>query len=82
MPKIEIYVIGCAKCVRLERNLEEALKELRMDEKITRIVSIEEIKKRGIMRAPVLFLDGEPRVIGHVPSVEELKSMLVGGPAP
>jgi small redox-active disulfide protein 2 len=77
--KIEVLVIGCAKCKRLERNVEQALKELGLDNEIIRITDIEEMKKRGIMRVPVLFLDGEVKAMGGVPSVEELKAMLKQG---
>jgi small redox-active disulfide protein 2 len=73
---IEVFVIGCAKCKRLERNLEQALRELGLENEIVRLEDIEEIKRRGVMRAPVLFIDGEVRSVGYVPGVEELKEML------
>jgi small redox-active disulfide protein 2 len=77
--KIEVYVIGCAKCKRLERNLEQALRELGLDNEIVRLEDIEEIKRRGVMRAPVLFIDGEVKSVGVVPGVEDLKAMLTAG---
>jgi small redox-active disulfide protein 2 len=77
--KIEVLVIGCAKCKRLERNVEEALKELQLDEEIVRITDIEEIKKRGVMRVPILFINGETKSVGSVPSVEEIKEMIKTG---
>ncbi len=79
--KIEVYVIGCAKCKRLERNLEQALRELGMDNEIVRLEDIEEIKRRGVMRAPVLFIDGEVKSVGAVPGVEDLKALLTAGQA-
>jgi small redox-active disulfide protein 2 len=74
--KIEVMVIGCAKCKRLERNVEQALKELQLDEEIIRITDVEEIKKRGVMRVPILYLDGELKAMGSVPSVDEIKAMI------
>ena len=74
--RIEVYVIGCAKCRRLERNLELAQRELGIEVGFERLEDIEEIKRRGVMRAPVLFIDGEVMVAGFVPGVEELKAML------
>lgn len=76
--KIEVYVIGCAKCKRLERNLEQALRELGMENEIVRLEDIEEVKRRGVMRAPVLFIDGQVKSVGIVPGVEELKAILIG----
>jgi small redox-active disulfide protein 2 len=74
--KLEVYLIGCAKCVRLERNLQQALRELGRDDEIVRLVDVEEIKRRGVMRAPVLFIDGDVKVVGMVPGVEELKAII------
>lgn len=76
--KIEVYVIGCAKCKRLERNLEQALRELGREDELIRLEDIEEIKRRGVMRAPVLFIDGEVKSVGIVPGVDELKAILTG----
>jgi glutaredoxin len=77
--KIEILVIGCAKCKRLERNLEQALKEMNLDIPIITITDIEEMKNRGFMRVPVLFINGEVKALGMVPGVDELKVMLRDG---
>lgn len=77
--KIEALVIGCAKCKRLERNVEQALKELGLDIEIITITDIEEMKKRGVMRVPVLFIDGEVKSVGGVPGVDEIKAMIRPG---
>jgi len=74
--KIEVLVIGCAKCKRLERNIQQALQELGMEEEIERIEDIEEIKRRGTMRVPLLYINGEMKAVGMVPSVEAIKAML------
>lgn len=75
--RIEVMVIGCAKCKRLERNIQLALDELGLDERIERIEDIEEIKRRGTIRTPILYIDGDMKAVGTVPSVEEIKSMLL-----
>lgn len=77
-----MYLIGCAKCKRLERNLEQALRELGQEEEIVRLEDIEEIKRRGVMRAPVLFIDGEVKVVGMVPGVEDLKTIIIAAAGP
>jgi len=74
--KIEVLVIGCAKCKRLERNIQQALQERGMEEEIERIEDIEEIKRRGTMRVPILYINGEMKAVGMVPSVEDIKAML------
>ena len=77
--KIEVLVIGCAKCKRLERNVEQAVQELGLGIEINRITDLEEIKRRGTMRVPVLYINDEVRAMGSVPSVEEIKTMLKEG---
>lgn len=79
--KIEVMVIGCAKCKRLERNIQLALDELGLDERIERIEDIEEIKRRGTIRVPILYIDGDMKAMGTVPSVEEIKTMLTNASA-
>jgi len=37
----------------------------------------EEMRKRGVMHQPALFIDGKLRASGRVPSVEEIKLMLM-----
>jgi small redox-active disulfide protein 2 len=80
--RLEVYLIGCAKCVRLERNLQQALRELGREDEIIRLEDIEEIKRRGVMRAPVLFIDGEVKVVGMVPGLEDLKAILSAAAEP
>ena len=76
MVKIEVLGTGCAKCNRLEKNVEKAIKELGMNVKVEKVEDLEEIIDRGIMMTPALFIDGEAKVVGKVPSPEEIKKLL------
>lgn len=74
--KIELMLIGCAKCKRMDRNVRQALRELGWDDEIVPIEDIEEIKRRGLMRAPVLYINGEVKAVGTVLGVEDIKAIL------
>jgi len=76
MKKIQILGTGCPKCKQLAENTEIATKELRMEYTLEKITDINDIMKFGVMMTPSLVVDGRVKVVGKVPSVEELKQML------
>ena len=76
MKKIEILGTGCAKCNRLEKNVQKAVKEAGIQAEVKKIEDLNEIMNRGVMMTPALFIDGEAIVVGKVPSVDEIKNML------
>ncbi|MDI6718236.1 MAG: thioredoxin family protein [Methanomicrobiales archaeon] len=78
MVTIEVLGTGCPKCRRTIRNVEEAVKELKIQADIRKVDDITEIMSRGVMLTPAVFIDGEEKVVGRVPCVEELKELLQG----
>ena len=67
---------GCVKCKRLEKNAREAVAELAIAAEVVKVEDLQDIMDRGLMMIPALFIDGEAKAIGRVPSVEEIKSIL------
>ncbi|HUV24535.1 MAG TPA: thioredoxin family protein [Methanomassiliicoccales archaeon] len=67
---------GCAKCKRLERNVNKAVSKTGIDAQVVKVQDIQEITDRGVMITPALFIDGEPKAMGRVPSVDEIAEML------
>lgn len=78
MTKIEVYGTGCTKCKKLERLAQQAVLELGMDAEVVKIENIRVIMEKGILMTPALYIDGEPKALGRVPGVEEIKEMLKG----
>ena len=76
MKKIQILGTGCPKCKKLAENAEAAAKDLGIQYEIEKITDINEIMKFGVMVTPALVVDGQVKVAGKVPSVEEAKSLL------
>jgi small redox-active disulfide protein 2 len=75
--KIQVLGTGCPKCRKLAENTEEAAKALGLDCEVEKVTDISEIMKFGIMTTPGLAVDGNVKVAGRVPSVEEIKKLLV-----
>jgi small redox-active disulfide protein 2 len=73
---VKILGTGCPNCKKLERNTEEALKELKIETKIVEIKDIDEIMSYGIMTPPALVVDEKLLVYGQVPAVAEIKDLI------
>ncbi|CAK8722071.1 MAG: small redox-active disulfide protein 2 [Candidatus Electronema aureum] len=74
--KIQILGTGCPKCKKLTEHAEAAAKALQLDFELEKITDISQIISFGVMTTPALVVDGEVKLLGMVPSVEELKKML------
>ena len=76
MKKIQILGTGCAKCKKLAENAEMAARESGIEYEIEKVTDINEIMKFGVMMTPALAIDGEVKVVGKVPSAEEIEEMI------
>ncbi|PJC87912.1 thioredoxin family protein [Vibrio sp. HA2012] len=74
--KIQILGTGCLKCQKLAEAADTAAKELQLDYELEKITDINQIVALGAMLTPALAVDGEIKVMGKVPAVDELKSIL------
>ena len=75
---INLLVIGpgCAKCKTLAQFSEQAVKELGVTAEINKVTDLKQIMALGVMMTPALAVNGTIKVIGKVPSVAEIKTIL------
>jgi len=75
---MNILVIGpgCAKCKALAQFTEQAVKELGVTAEITKVSDLKQIMALGVMMTPALAVNGSIKVVGKVPSVAEIKTLL------
>ena len=76
MKTLQILGAGCAKCKQLAENAEAAANDLGLEHELEKVTDINDIISYGVMMTPALVLDGEVKIAGKVPSVEEIKGML------
>jgi small redox-active disulfide protein 2 len=76
MKEVKVLGPGCAKCKQLMDYTEKAVTEANVDARVTKVTDIVEISSYGVMITPALVVDGEVKVSGKVPSIEEIKAML------
>ena len=74
--KIEILGSGCAKCKSVEKLIRSIVEELGISAEIVKVEDLQEIINRGIMMTPAVFIDGEAKIVGRVPTADELKKLL------
>jgi small redox-active disulfide protein 2 len=74
--KIEILGSGCAKCKEVEKHVGEALVRTGVHTEVVHIYDIKEISRRGVFFTPALAIDGQVKISGRVPSVEEIARLL------
>lgn len=74
--KIQILGTGCPKCKKLAEAADAAAKELGLDYELEKVTDINRIMAFGVMMTPAMAVDGVVKIVGKVPSVEEIKKLL------
>jgi len=77
--KIEVIGPGCARCITTEKNVHEALKQLGINAEVIKVTNVAEFAKKGVMFTPGVIVDGEVKVSGRIPTVDEIKKILEQG---
>jgi small redox-active disulfide protein 2 len=76
MKQLLILGAGCAKCSKLYEVTEQAAKELGIPYEINKVTDLKQIMALQVMVTPALVVNGNLKVAGRVPSVEEIKKLL------
>ena len=76
MKKLQVLGTGCPKCRKLTENAEAAARELGVEYQLEKVTEIDNIMSFGVMMTPALVVDGVVKVVGKVPDVAAIKSML------
>jgi len=74
--KIEILGTGCSKCKSTEKIVKKVVEELGTNAEVVKVEDLQEIMNRGVMMTPAVVIDGDVKIVGHVPSADEIKKLL------
>ncbi len=74
--KLQILGTGCPKCTKLAENAKVAIEAMGLDCDIEKVTDINEIMSFGVMLTPALAVDGQVKVVGKVPSPDEIQQLL------
>jgi small redox-active disulfide protein 2 len=75
--EIKVLGTGCSKCSTLEKSVKSALEELNMPQVVEKVDDIQKIIAYGVMMTPALVINGKVVVKGTVPSVKELRQIII-----
>lgn len=75
--EIKVLGTGCPKCKTLEKNVQEALKEMEKEANVQKVTEIQKIMEYGVMSTPALVVDGVVKVVGRVPNKAEIKELIL-----
>ena len=73
---IKVLGTGCTNCKKLEENTRKAVELLGIEATIEKVTDIKDIMSFGVMKTPALVVDGKVKIMGRVPSAEEIKQYL------
>ena len=75
---MQILVIGpgCTKCKTLAQFTEQAVSELGIAAEINKVTDLNQIMALGVMMTPALAVNGTVKVVGKVPGIPEIKTLL------
>jgi len=76
MKKLIVLGPGCARCETLANITRQAADQLGIEYELEKLTDIKQFPNYGLMMTPGLVVDGELKVQGKVPSLDEIKSML------
>ncbi len=76
MKKIQVLGTGCPKCTKLADTADKAAKEMGIEYSLEKVTDINDIMNFGVMVTPALAIDGDVKVVGKVPKIDEIKKLL------
>ncbi len=76
MKKLQILGTGCPKCTKLAELTDTAARQLGIAYELVKITDINRIMEFGVMMTPALAVDGQVKIVGKVPGVDEIKKAI------
>jgi small redox-active disulfide protein 2 len=76
MKKILVLGPGCPRCETLAKLTRQAADQMGIAYELEKLTDIKQFPTYGLMMTPGLVVDGELKVQGKVPSLDEIQAML------
>ena len=76
MKKIIVLGPGCPRCETMAKMTQPAADQLGIEYELEKLTDIKQFPKFGLMMTPGLVVDGELKVQGKVPSIDEITALL------
>ncbi|MBN1857021.1 MAG: TM0996/MTH895 family glutaredoxin-like protein [Dehalococcoidia bacterium] len=74
--KIKVLGTGCAKCMALEKTVNEVIKEMNLDVTIEEVKDMNRILEYPILTTPGLVINEKVVLFGRVPKKDEVRDII------
>ncbi len=74
---IQVLGTGCTKCKTLYEMVKKAVQETGVDAEVEKVEDIEQIMAFELIMTPGLVINGEVKAAGRLPSVEDIKKLIL-----
>ena len=78
---IQVLGTGCTRCKTLYEMVKKAVQETGVDAVVEKVEDIQQIMAFEMIMTPGLVINGEVKVAGRLPSVEEIKKLILAAKA-
>ncbi len=76
MHTIQVLGPGCPRCDRLYENVNAAVARGGIAATVERVTDMDQITSFEVMMTPALVIDGEVKIVGRVPTVDQIAAWL------
>ena len=74
--KIQVLGTGCPKCNKTYENVRQAVAEAGIEADVEKVEDLKSIMEFNVMMTPAVAIEGDVKVSGRVPSVDEIKELI------
>ncbi len=78
---VQVLGPGCKRCQALAAITQQAMNELGIGGDIEKVTDYAQMAAMGVMSTPALAIDGTVVLVGQVPDVDHVKSLLAASAA-
>ena len=78
---IQVLGTGCTKCKTLYEVVNKAVEETGADALVEKVEDIQKILTFNVIMTPALVIDGHVKVAGRLPSLDEVKRLILAAKA-
>jgi len=76
MEEPQVLGTGCAKCKKSAESTEAAARNAGLEHELIEVTGLNQLMAFGVMMTPAPAVDGVVKVVGTVPSADEIRKML------
>ena len=78
---IQVLGTGCARCKTLYETVNKAVAETGVEAMVEKVEDIQKIMSFNILMTPGLVIDGYVKVAGRIPTLDEVKKLILAAKA-